>query len=50
MWLGEVLDDDATDDVIAWVASGGPGVSEPPNVLDLYAFNPSNRVRRAVGE
>lgn len=50
VWLGEVLDDDATDDVIAWVSSGGPGVSEPPNVLDLYAFSPSNRVRRAVGE
>ncbi len=50
VWLGEVLDDDAADDVITWVASGGPGVSEPPNVLDLYAFSPSNRVRRAVGE
>lgn len=49
VWLGEVLDDAATEDVIAWVSSGGPGVSEPPNVLDLYAFSPSNRVRRAVG-
>lgn len=50
VWLGEVLDDDATEDVIAWVSSGGPGVSEPPGVLDLYAFSPSTRVRRAVGE
>lgn len=50
VWLGHVLDDDATDDVIEWVGSGGPGVSEPPSVLDLYAFSPSKRVRRAVGE
>jgi (2Fe-2S) ferredoxin len=50
VWLGQVLDDDATDDVIDWVTAGGPGVSEPPSVLDLYAFSPSKRVRRAVGE
>lgn len=50
VWLGQVLDDDATDDVMTWVITGGPGVSEPPSVLDLNAFSPSNRVRRAVGE
>ncbi|CAD5923518.1 protein of unknown function [Streptomyces sp. KY75] len=23
-----------------------PGVTEPPGILDLYAFNPSHRARR----
>lgn len=50
VWLGDVLDDDAADDVATWANDGGPGVSEPPNVLDLYAFSPSNRVRRAVND
>lgn len=50
VWLGDVLDDDTADDVAAWANNGGPGVSAPPNVLDLYAFSPSNRVRRAVND
>lgn len=49
VWLGAVLDDDAVDDLVAWVRSGGPGVSETPDVLDLYAFSPSARVRKAAG-
>lgn len=50
VWLGEVLDEDATADVVAWVEAGGPGVVEPPGMLDLYLFEPSNRVRKAVNE
>ncbi|MFE5963157.1 (2Fe-2S) ferredoxin domain-containing protein [Streptomyces rubiginosohelvolus] len=45
VWLGLVNDPDATADIAAWVASGGPGVTEPPGILDLYAFSPSRRVR-----
>ncbi|WNE99672.1 (2Fe-2S) ferredoxin domain-containing protein [Streptomyces luomodiensis] len=48
IWLGLVNDLDATDDIAAWVRSGGPGLADPPDVLDLYAFTPSRRIRQAV--
>ncbi|MFE8947435.1 (2Fe-2S) ferredoxin domain-containing protein [Streptomyces sp. NPDC007856] len=48
VWLGLVNDPDATADITAWVRAGGPGLAEPPDILDLYAFAPSRRVRRAV--
>ena len=41
---GEPLDP-ATADIVAWVESGGPGITEPPGILDLYAFRPSRRVQ-----
>ncbi|GHH84693.1 hypothetical protein GCM10018793_49840 [Streptomyces sulfonofaciens] len=40
VWLGLVNDPDATEDIISWVAAGGPGVAPPPEILDLYAFPP----------
>ncbi|MEV7738891.1 (2Fe-2S) ferredoxin domain-containing protein [Streptomyces sp. NPDC088921] len=45
-----VNDPDATDDIAAWIAAGGPGLADPPGVLDLYAFAPSRRVRQAVDD
>ncbi|MGW4568879.1 (2Fe-2S) ferredoxin domain-containing protein [Streptomyces sp. NPDC004561] len=45
VWLGLVSD---PDDIAAWVTAGGPGLVDPPGVLDLYAFAPSRRVRQAV--
>jgi (2Fe-2S) ferredoxin len=48
VWLGLVNDPDATADITTWVRAGGPGLAEPPDILDLYAFGPSRRVRRAV--
>ncbi|WP_330278514.1 (2Fe-2S) ferredoxin domain-containing protein [Streptomyces sp. NBC_00056] len=45
LWLGLVNDPDATADITAWIEGGGPGLTEPPGILDLYAFNPSRRVR-----
>ncbi|MFE7214854.1 (2Fe-2S) ferredoxin domain-containing protein [Streptomyces sp. NPDC001698] len=48
VWLGLVNDPDATADIAAWVRAGGPGLAEPPEVLYLYAFGPSRRVRRAI--
>jgi hypothetical protein len=41
-------DPDAIEDITAWVRAGGPGLAEPPGVLDLYAFTPSRRVREAL--
>jgi hypothetical protein len=48
VWLGLVNDLDAADDIAAWIAAGGPGLADPPGVLDLYAFTPSRRVRQAL--
>ncbi|GAA2436574.1 (2Fe-2S) ferredoxin domain-containing protein [Streptomyces macrosporus] len=45
VWLGLVNDPDATADITAWVERGGPGLADPPGVLDLYAFTPSRRIR-----
>ncbi|UNO39207.1 (2Fe-2S) ferredoxin domain-containing protein [Streptomyces sp. MST-110588] len=48
VWLGLVNDDEALEDIAAWIRAGGPGVAEPPGVLDLYAFTVSRRVREAL--
>ncbi|MEV3855577.1 (2Fe-2S) ferredoxin domain-containing protein [Streptomyces sp. NPDC050095] len=45
VWLGLVNDADATEDVLAWVRAGGPGVAPRPDILDLYVFAPPRRVR-----
>lgn len=48
VWLGLVNDADAIEDIAAWVGAGGPGLADPPGILDLYAFSPSRRVRQAL--
>jgi (2Fe-2S) ferredoxin len=48
VWLGLVNDQDAADDIAAWIEAGGPGLAEPPGILDLYAFTPSRRIRRRL--
>ncbi|MFE7767667.1 (2Fe-2S) ferredoxin domain-containing protein [Streptomyces sp. NPDC057438] len=48
VWLGLVNDPDASADITAWVRDGGPGLADPPDILDLYAFQPSRRVRRTI--
>ena len=50
VWLGLVNDRDATADIADWARAGGPGLAGPPDILDLYAFQPSRRVRQAVEE
>ncbi|WP_225825428.1 (2Fe-2S) ferredoxin domain-containing protein [Streptomyces naphthomycinicus] len=45
VWLGLVNEPDATTDITAWIKDGGPGLADPPGILDLYAFRPSRRVR-----
>ncbi|MEV6762579.1 (2Fe-2S) ferredoxin domain-containing protein [Streptomyces sp. NPDC051105] len=45
VWLGLVNDPDATTDITAWIREGGPGLADPPTILDLYAFRPSRRVQ-----
>ncbi|OIJ64937.1 hypothetical protein [Streptomyces mangrovisoli] len=50
VWLGRVNDPDATADIVAWVRAGGPGIVDPPEILDLYAFGPSRRVRQGLAD
>jgi hypothetical protein len=48
VWLGLVNDTDAAEDIAAWIRGGGPGLADPPGVLDLYTFSPSRRIRQAL--
>ncbi|MFD4727067.1 (2Fe-2S) ferredoxin domain-containing protein, partial [Streptomyces seoulensis] len=45
VWLGLVNDPDATTDITTWVRDGGPGITDPPDILGLYTFRPSRRVQ-----
>ncbi|PJE99640.1 hypothetical protein CUT44_03840 [Streptomyces carminius] len=48
VWLGLVNDPGPADDIAditAWVERGGPGLADPPGILDLHAFTPSRRIR-----
>lgn len=45
VWLGLVNDPAATEDVVAWVRAGGPGVAEPPEFLEFHTVAPPRRPR-----
>ncbi|BAJ32875.1 MULTISPECIES: hypothetical protein [Kitasatospora] len=49
VWLGLVNDRDASADITAWIAAGGPGLAPLPDILDLYVFSPSRRIREQLG-
>jgi hypothetical protein len=46
--LGQVNDPGAAADIAAWVKNGGPGLAEAPDILGLYTFSPSRRVRHEL--
>lgn len=48
VWLGQVNDPEAAADITTWVKNGGPGLAEAPDILDLYTFSPSRRVRHEL--
>ncbi|MEU7347134.1 (2Fe-2S) ferredoxin domain-containing protein [Streptomyces bacillaris] len=48
VWLGLVNDEHAEQDVITWATAGGPGIADAPDILDLYVFQPSRRVRAGL--
>jgi hypothetical protein len=48
VWLLGVLDTDTEDEIAAWVRAGGPGVADPPGLLDLRIFSPARRVRQQL--
>ena len=43
-----VLDRATEDEISAWVRAGGPGVADPPGMLDLRIFTPARRIRQQV--
>jgi (2Fe-2S) ferredoxin len=49
-WLAGVLHPDTVGDVVEWVRAGGPGVEDPPGILDLSTFAPSRKQRQEAGE
>lgn len=50
VWVSGVLDPGTVEEVVEWVRTGGPGVSDPPGLLDLAVFHPSRRMRQEAGE
>ncbi|MBM7439902.1 (2Fe-2S) ferredoxin domain-containing protein [Streptomyces sp. HB132] len=50
VWLGLVNDPQAVADIATWAGEGGPGLVDPPEILDLYAFSPSRRIRAGLEE
>ncbi|GAA1411437.1 hypothetical protein GCM10009639_63030 [Kitasatospora putterlickiae] len=44
VWLGWVLADDMIEEIAEWVHAGGPGLADPPGVLDLQQISVSRRV------
>ncbi len=49
-WLCGVLHPDTVTDIVDWVRAGGPGVTDPPAMLDISEFTPSRRSRAEAGE
>lgn len=49
-WLANVLHPETVAEVVDWVRGGGPGVGDPPGLLDLCVFTPSRRARMEAGE
>ncbi|GAA1843821.1 (2Fe-2S) ferredoxin domain-containing protein [Microlunatus capsulatus] len=50
VWVGGVLDPAVTDDLVAWVAAGGPAVAEPPVLVDIARVRPSRQSRQELDE
>ena len=48
VWIGEVNDAVVTDDVIAWVQEGGPGVAPEPTLVQIQAFRPTRHSRQEL--
>jgi (2Fe-2S) ferredoxin len=45
VWFGLVVSDPVTDDIVAWVRAGGPGVAPLPPVLELSIVTPAGRLQ-----
>ena len=50
VWVGGVLDEATTAELVAWVGAGGPGVATEPVLVDLRSFRPSRLNRHELEE
>lgn len=50
VWLGEVLDSTSTAHIVGWASTGGPGLADLPQALDVHAFRPPRRLREGAGQ
>lgn len=48
VWLGLLNDPEASHDIVAWIRAGGPGLADPPAILDLYVVTRPRRVRQTI--
>ena len=48
VWLAWVLDEGIVDAVVAWVAVGGPGLAEPPDLVLLHVVDPGPLAEQAL--
>lgn len=48
VWVGEVNDPAVTDDIIEWVAAGGPGIAPEPTLVAIQAFRPTRQSRQEL--
>lgn len=44
-WVGFAMDDDCTEEILAWAAAGGPGLADPPTTLELQFIAPPRGAR-----
>lgn len=49
VWVGPVLQEDATEDLVGWLLAGGPSTPAPP-LVDILAFQPTRTSRRELEE
>lgn len=50
VWVGEVNDQATTAEVIEWVQQGGPGIVDPPVLVDIKHFTPTRSNRHELDE
>jgi len=50
VWLGDVLEQDRTEAVVAWARAGGPGAAPLPAVLESCVFTPTRHNKQELDE
>lgn len=50
VWVGDVLDEATTTEIVGWVDAGGPGVADEPVLVALRTFRASRLNRHELDE
>jgi hypothetical protein len=49
VWIGEVLDQESTEDILEWIRAGGPDdPAEQPTLVQIKQFPPTRRNRHEL--